>query len=175
MHKIAQYANFMIFRLNAKRENKLYKTRNARIYCDSISNSNRAIRFGEPTRSHRSLNPFFRLQEPLAGRFFFIYRCLPPKTHASHHYKIADYSRSRRGAFLPVRLDRLEQGIENGSERSRFRFKTEERGRRRRRRGPLIGGIRRPLRGWLERREGEGSRRETWRKNKAILSGTRVT
>jgi len=50
-------------------------------------------------------------------RFFFIYRCLPSKTHASHHYKIADYSRSRRGAgFLPVRLDRLERGIENGSE-----------------------------------------------------------
>ncbi|KAL0131791.1 hypothetical protein PUN28_002975 [Cardiocondyla obscurior] len=37
-------------------------------------------------------------------------------THASHHYKIADYSRSRRGAFPPVRLDRLERGIENGSD-----------------------------------------------------------
>lgn len=128
-------------------------TRNARI-CDSISNSGRAIRFVR-TDTFTSF-PGSILPSPgiARHRFFFIYRCLPPKTHASHHYKIADYSRSRHGAFLPVRLDRLERGIENGSERSRLRFKTEERGRRRRSRGPLIGGIKRPLRGWMGRAEG---------------------
>lgn len=129
------------------------------MYCDSISNSERAIRFGALTRSRRSPLSILPSLEIARYRFFFIYRCLPPKTHASHHYKIADYSRSRRGAFLPVHLDRLERGIENGSERSRFRFKTEECGRGGRRRGLLIGGIRRPLRGWMECREREGTRR----------------
>lgn len=126
-------------------------------------------------RSH-----FFRLlQRSFVRRSFFIYRCLPPKTHASHHYKIADYSGiGAAGPFYPFRLlDRPERGIEDGSERSRQSFETEERGRRRRGRkgkrgrGPLIGGIRRPLRSRRRENEAEGAAR----KNKAIPSGTRVT
>jgi len=95
--------------------------------------------FGELTRPRRSF---------LSHRFFFIHRCLPSKTHASHHYKIADYSRSRYGAaagpFYPFRLDRLERGIENGSERSELRVRDRETPALERRggRGSLIGGIR---------------------------------
>lgn len=56
-------------------------TRNARI-CDSISNSDRAIRFVEPTRSRRSPDPFFRLLESLAiASSSYIVVCLPRRMH----------------------------------------------------------------------------------------------
>lgn len=80
--------------------------------------------------SRSSSVPFFRIPSDRSHRSFFIYRCLLSKTHTSHHYKIADYSRSQHGAvgpFYPFRLDRLERGIENGSERSRIRIETEKR------------------------------------------------
>lgn len=63
------------------REEKIHcaMTRNARI-CDSISNSGRAIRFGEPTRSRRSPDPFFRLLESLASSSYIVV-CLPRRMH----------------------------------------------------------------------------------------------
>jgi len=111
-------------------------------YRDSIRNPGGGNQIsGESTRPRRSSVPFFRISgDRFHLRFFFIYRCLSSKTHASHHYKIADYSRSRRGAagpFYPFRLDRLERGIENGSERSGLRVRDRETptfGRRRKKR-----------------------------------------
>lgn len=167
-----------IFRRN---EMKIRFTRTEEIRVLSISNSEKertAARFQIwKNDTSTSSSHFFRL----VRRSFFIYRCLSPKTHASHHYKIADYSGiGAAGPFYPFRLDRPERGIEDGSERSRQSFETEERGRRRRRgkkkrkkekRGPLIGGIRRPLRS----RRGKNAAEGAARKNKAIPSGTRVT
>lgn len=120
-----------IFRRN---EMKIRFTRTEEIRVLSISNSEKertAARFQIwKNDTSTSSSHFFRL----VRRSFFIYRCLSPKTHASHHYKIADYSGiGAAGPFYPFRLDRPERGIEDGSERSRQSFETEERGRRRRR------------------------------------------
>lgn len=74
---------------------------------DSISNSRRSNQIWRTDTSDESPAyyppgpPFFRLSgRSSARRFFFIYRCLPPKTHAPHHYKIADYSSAREPSSL---------------------------------------------------------------------------
>lgn len=62
---------------------------------------------GETDTSVPRFHSFF-VSGRIVRRFFFIYRCLLPKTHAPHHYKIADYSCSRRarvaGAPLSIRF-----------------------------------------------------------------------
>jgi len=71
----------LIFRSNARRENTLCNDKKC-TYRDSISNSERTIRFGEPTRSRRSLDLFFRLQESLAvASSSYIVVCLPRRMH----------------------------------------------------------------------------------------------
>jgi len=109
------------------------------------------IRFRRTDTSASFLAPVLaypgRSPSPIASSSY-IAVCLPGRMHRIITKLLTIPVAGRRGCrpFYPFRLDRLERGIENGSERSGLRVRDRETPAfgRRGRRGWLIGGIRSP-------------------------------